>query len=668
MTSMHIPRIICASRIDRRSALARRSPSARRFELERLEARTALSSGLQAGLVALDSYRAKVAPALIGSVQAASTAQQVRVAVPATFHSADPAPEVRRTGMLDAPGIVRFTETPLTGESSPPVNSEYAKLFPRVPDLLTGLAGTITILGQAYRVGVPISVLVDSAASAIGSTPADIPPELIPLGVAAASTAQQAGVALPATVASLEGLAGGTQVEEWISAAVGRIEALAAEDGSTPPNRASIDARLAAVPAIVPGNGLVYVKAQESWGDPGSAGADPNVPPVPHILFSLGKFFLNNIDMIYSNYIASFDITSGLKAFRPDGIQSVSESTAAPVQEAQGIGWTGAGWMSNRPDGIAPSGLASSFEGAAAAVQEAQGIGWTGAGWMSNVMAGGRGPTLFQGPAFQGGAEQSPDSSPVEPAPPASITAGEIPLDILLSDPEPSTQNVSISLQQVAELIPIEDSSLALVATLWTMTSDSRAEAADADEPSGERAEPVSSLASPPPWAVFVIGLDEAIERSRESCGTTLSDGGRPSEDDGAGDAAGDRLEWSCPIIPTAEEWRRPGRAEEPPGIGLPATFRAAPSPGADSNRPLPSRWSGDEALLARSSPEDGSPHDAVGGQTLTDGALRSVWAASASALFAGWLWARRERWKHGGIDRTDHRRGGRDHSEEEGR
>jgi hypothetical protein len=198
--------------------------------------------------------------------------------------------------------------------------------------------------------------------------------------------------------------------------------------------------------------------------------------------------------------------------------------------------------------------------------------------------------------------------------------------------------------------------------------SDSPAEQADEDDPSGERAEPVPSSASPPPWAVFVIGLDEAIERSRDACGTTLSDGGRPSEGDGAGDAAGERLEWRCPIIPTAEGRRRPGRAEESsPGVGPAAIDRAAPSPGADSNRPLPSRSSGGEELVARPCPEDGSPLDAVGGQTLTEGAVRSVWAASASALIAGWLWTRRQRWKLGGIGRTDHRRGGRDHSEEEG-
>src|SRR5258708_4149991 len=109
MTSMHIPRIPDTSRIDHPGARARRSRSARRFELERLEARTALSSGLQAGPAAMDSYHAEVAPALIGSVKAAWTEEEADVAATATFRSADAAPAASRTGTLEAPDIPPFT-------------------------------------------------------------------------------------------------------------------------------------------------------------------------------------------------------------------------------------------------------------------------------------------------------------------------------------------------------------------------------------------------------------------------------------------------------------------------------------------------------------------------------------------------------------------------------
>jgi hypothetical protein len=266
-------------------------------------------------------------------------------------------------------------------------------------------------------------------------------------------------------------------------------------------------------------------------------------------------------------------------------------------------------------------------------------------------MAGGRGSALYQGAASHGGELQSLDSSPEEQAPRASITAGEIPLDILLRDPELSTQDGSTSLRQIAELIPDDDSSLALVATLWTVPTDSRAEPAAEGEPSsGEQAEPASSSDSPPPWAVFVIGLDEAIERSRNACETTLFARGRPGEGDLEADSAVERLEWRCPIIPAAEGRWQPGRPEQSsPGIGPAAIDQAEPSAVADSNRPPRSRCYEDEALLARSCPEDGSQTDVVGGQALTEGAVRSVWTASAFALFAGWLWTRRKRWKLGG-------------------
>ncbi len=90
---------------------------------------------------------------------------------------------------------------------------------------------------------------------------------------------------------------------------------------------------------------------------------------------------------------------------------------------------------------------------------------------------------------------------------PAPITAGEIPVDILLSDPGSSSQDASMGLQQVVELIPAEDSALALVATLWSLPSGAPSRASDSDPPEGDREESAPSSASPPPWAVFVIGL-----------------------------------------------------------------------------------------------------------------------------------------------------------------
>src|SRR5262249_53126139 len=156
---------------------------------------------------------------------------------------------------------------------------------------------------------------------------------------------------------------------------------------------------------------------------------------------------------------------------------------------------------------------------------------------------------------------------------------------------------------------------------LWTMPSDTQAEPAEESDPSGEREESVSSSASPPLWAVFVIGLDEAIERSRDACGKILSDGAGQVEREEVGDAAGARLEWRCPSSRAAEGGRHPDRAEgSSPGVGPAAIDRATPSGEADSCRPLPSRLSGGEEPVARPCPEAGSLHDAGDGRPLTEG------------------------------------------------
>jgi hypothetical protein len=593
---------------------------------------------MQAGLAAMDSYPAKVAPALIGGVDAAWTAPEDGDALPATYRGADAAPAAGGTGTLEAPDLPRFPET-------------STNLLPLVSELITGLAGSIVLLGQAYRDGVPSSVLIDDAASAIGSTPTKIPPEIIPLGVAAASTAQEAGIAMPATVGGLEGMAAGSHVGGRMSAA-GKIETLAAVDRSTSPDPTIIYGPPPTTSTFVGDEGVAYVQA-ESWGDPGSPGADGNALPAPPFLVSLGKFFLSNIIIIHTNFVEYLDKPSDSMASPPEGtalegLASVSGSTAARVQEAQDNGWAGVGGMSSvmtgRSGPALPQGPAS--------------------------RTGRSGPDLPQGPASRSDELQGPGSSPEDPVPRASITAGEIPLDILLSDPGMSTQGVSIGLQQVAELIPLEDSSLALVATLWTVPSDPRAEPADQTDPSDEPAGPVTSSASAPPWAVFVLGLDEALERSRDACGTTSSDGRRPSQGDGAGDVDEERLEWRCPIISTAAGTRQPDRAEgSSPDVGAAAKARAALSPGADPNRPARAGLSAGEEWVARPCPEDGRPHDAADGDLLTEGAVRSVWAASASALVVGWLWARRQRRRGGGlvgIGRADYRRGGREHSQEE--
>jgi hypothetical protein len=111
------------------------------------------------------------------------------------------------------------------------------------------------------------------------------------------------------------------------------------------------------------------------------------------------------------------------------------------------------------------------------------------------------------------------------------------------------------------------------------------------------------------------------------------------------------------------------GRAEEAyPGVRPAADNRAVPSPEAGPGQSLPSEASRAEEPVARPGPDDRSRHDAEWGQPLTEVAAPLVWAASASALIAGWSWARRQLRRHrrlGRIGPKHQPRAGKHHFEE---
>ena len=154
-----------------------------------------------------------------------------------------------------------------------------------------------------------------------------------------------------------------------------------------------------------------------------------------------------------------------------------------------------------------------------------------------------------------------------------SITAetilGESPLSGLLFRDQAGVDNH----KHVAELSPVDRSSpLALAATLWTTPSQfrvgSQAGRLTAGCPSLHHDVEPSTLS----WKVFVMGLDQAFERSYRdvSRGRALT-----AESERSSREAADRVEWRGPILP----------------IASPATVAPSPataqtcntSPGADS-------------------------------------------------------------------------------------
>ena len=81
---------------------------------------------------------------------------------------------------------------------------------------------------------------------------------------------------------------------------------------------------------------------------------------------------------------------------------------------------------------------------------------------------------------------QTADQADAEPSVSGSIAAGEVPLSFLLSGSDVTGHADLDSVEQLTELVPLQESSLAMVATLWTAPSDARA-----PEANGRHAQPV---------------------------------------------------------------------------------------------------------------------------------------------------------------------------------
>ena len=155
-----------------------------------------------------------------------------------------------------------------------------------------------------------------------------------------------------------------------------------------------------------------------------------------------------------------------------------------------------------------------------------------------------------------------------EPILPPSIIAGGVSLNILLADPDVPIRTEPDRLEQVAELIPLPETSLALAATLWTVVSDSPTSGAQSDLPSATATESATPLASPSSSAIFVIGMDQALEQTCRDIreGILFSHDGPPgiARPPGGHD---EPLEWQAPILPA-------GRG------GSPVNETGSPQPG----------------------------------------------------------------------------------------
>jgi hypothetical protein len=258
----------------------------------------------------------------------------------------------------------------------------------------------------------------------------------------------------------------------------------------------------------------------------------------------------------------------------------------------------------------------------------------SGNGWMSYVATGGWVASDVQAPVFRGDVVPALDETATEPSTAASITAGEVPLSVLLSGPDAPVQTGSDRVEQVAELIPLEESSLALVATLWTVSSDSQTSPPQGDvEPAGGGMDPHAPLASPPSWTAFIIGLNEAFEQSQRDVEQGFfSSPRRPTEGARGRGALDEVLPWQGPIVPAAER----GSFEKVRG----GSRTGSPAPPDEATR----LRTGNDARPCHAARVEAASSQSGEGQTVAVASLPAISAVSALGLIAGWFWTQRER------------------------
>jgi hypothetical protein len=177
-------------------------------------------------------------------------------------------------------------------------------------------------------------------------------------------------------------------------------------------------------------------------------------------------------------------------------------------------------------------------------------------GWMSYLATLG-----WSVPSFQSGAPSPAEElAGLDEASSAAMSSSSLipgaSSSILLNGPDGALQTDSANLQQVAELIPSDESSLALVATLWTVSAGTQAtgspagsdrnDSGDSYESVNDRSQPSTT---PSASTAFVIGLDQAVQ---ETCRSARAETSSSWQSTTRELPAHDWSEWRGPVIGTS--------------------------------------------------------------------------------------------------------------------
>ena len=196
-----------------------------------------------------------------------------------------------------------------------------------------------------------------------------------------------------------------------------------------------------------------------------------------------------------------------------------------------------------------------------------------------------------------------------------------------------STPTEPGALEQVAELVPLPESSLALAATLWDVPSDSPTSTLHWHPLNGNATDSNARTDAVSSWVLFMTGVDQALEQTCRDIQENIPSARGRNDDEASLGSPEQLLEWQGAILPAARHQ-------------LPATQPIQPEPGhgrsetsgpAGQGRTPTGR--GSETLL-----EDDGP--------AAVGVVPTISIVSVSSLIAGWFWRKRGQWP-----RSRHRR-----------
>jgi hypothetical protein len=247
-----------------------------------------------------------------------------------------------------------------------------------------------------------------------------------------------------------------------------------------------------------------------------------------------------------------------------------------------------------------------------------------------SYLATGGGSTLYT-PTSAGDDVHTSDESSSEPISPALIIGGGVSLNVLLIGPDMSVNTEPGGVEQVAELVPLPQSSLALAATLWSVPSDFPTASGRWDASSAGKADDADARQAPASsWVLFVTGMDQALEQtSRDIRDGILSHDGRQSANEGPPGGPDELIDWQGPILPAGQG-------------GL-------PEPKSKLPRTDPGATFGEAGQGTVRTQRNARPHS-DDGQPVVLGAMPMISAVSISTLIAGWFWRKRQRGRRLGL------------------